>query len=130
MSSIKMELYPIGAVRSLAKEAAQIEVYEKFLPALKGIEKFSHLWVLFWMHKVSGTSREVLQAHPMGNITKEKRGVFALRSPVRPNPIGLTRVKLIERRKNVLVVEGLDALDGTPVLDIKPYRDERQYNSS
>jgi len=72
------------------------------------------------MHKLSEEDRTKLQAHPMGDVTKEKRGVFALKSPMRPNPIGLTRVRLIERNGNVLIVEGLDAFDESPVIDIKP----------
>jgi len=72
------------------------------------------------MHKLSEDDRKILQAHPRGDVTKERRGVFALRSPMRPNPIGLTKVKLIERKGNILIVEGLDAFNGSPVLDIKP----------
>jgi tRNA-Thr(GGU) m(6)t(6)A37 methyltransferase TsaA len=72
------------------------------------------------MHQLSEADRQKLQAHPMGDVTTEKRGVFALRSPMRPNPIGLTRVRLVERKGNILIVEGLDAFDESPVIDIKP----------
>ena len=120
-----MQVYPIGIVRYWGESKhtgneKQIEVYDQFSDGLKGIENADSLWVLFWMHKLSEDDRQVLQAHPRGDAAKEKRGVFALRSPMRPNPIGLTKVKLVERKGNVLIVEGLDALDETPVLDIKP----------
>lgn len=120
-----MQVYPIGNVKysgeeKTAKDKAHIEIYEQFSAGLKGIENADYLWILFWMHKLSDDDRKMLQAHPRGDVAKEKRGVFALRSPMRPNPIGLTRVKLVERKGNTLIVEGLDAFDETPVLDIKP----------
>ena len=119
-----MQVYPIGIVRywtegKYTKNTVQIEIYGQFSAGLKGIENADSLWILFWMHKLSEADRKVLQAHPRGDVTKEKRGVFALRSPMRPNPIGLTKVKLVERKGDVLIVEGLDAFDETPVLDIK-----------
>jgi len=119
-----MQVYPIGIVRywtegKHTKNTVQIEIYDQFSAGLKGIENADSLWILFWMHKLSEADRKVLQAHPRGDVTKEKRGVFALRSPMRPNPIGLTKVKLVERKGDVLIVEGLDAFDETPVLDIK-----------
>jgi len=98
----------------------QIHIHDKFSEGLKGVENCEHLWILYWMHKLSEEDREKLQVHPRGDVTKEKKGVFALRSPMRPNPIGLTKVKLVERRGNVLIVEGLDAFDESPVIDIKP----------
>lgn len=128
-----MQIYPIGIVRHWAegesaracldeksRNVMQIEIYDQFSDGLKGIEDAESLWILFWMHKLSEDDRKTLQAYPKGDTTKEKRGVFALRSPMRPNPIGLTKVKLVERKGNVLIVEGLDAYDGTPVIDIKP----------
>ncbi|MBC8231485.1 tRNA (N6-threonylcarbamoyladenosine(37)-N6)-methyltransferase TrmO [bacterium] len=121
-----MQLYPIGIVKYWNKETeypsntVQIHIHDKFSEGLKGVENCEHLWILFWMHKLSEEDREKLQAHPMGDITKEKRGVFALRSPMRPNPIGLTKVRLVKRNGNVLIVEGLDAFDESPVIDIKP----------
>jgi tRNA (Thr-GGU) A37 N-methylase len=71
------------------------------------------------MHGVSKRDRSAFQAHPRGYITQPKVGVFALHGPSRPNPIGMTRVRLLKRRGNRLVVEGLDALEGSPVLDMK-----------
>ena len=121
-----MQVYPVGVVRYWNKEAehpsntAQIHIHEKFCDGLKGVENCEHLWILFWMHKLSEEDREKLQVHPRGDVKKEKRGVFALRSPMRPNPMGLTRVRLIKRDGNVVIVEGLDAFDESPVIDIKP----------
>lgn len=114
-----MEIHPIGFVSDLEGNGKQIEICEKFAEGMKGIENVDSLWILFWMNRLDESARQVLLVHPMGNKTKEKRGVFALRSPMRPNPIGLTRVKLIKRDGNTLIVEGLDALDRTPVIDIK-----------
>ena len=118
-----MQIYPIGIVKYLTEEkvenTVQIEIYDEFSAGLKGIEEADSLWIMFWMHKLSENDRKLLQVHPRGDRTREKRGVFALKSPMRPNPIGLTNVKLVKREGNVLVVEGLDAFDETPVLDIK-----------
>jgi tRNA-Thr(GGU) m(6)t(6)A37 methyltransferase TsaA len=115
-----MNLWSIGKVTSKTEGISEIEIYPRFSPGLKGIEKNSYIWVVFWMHKLSEADREILEAHPMGDRTKEKRGVFALRSPMRPNPMGLTKVKLMERRDNILLVSGLDAFEDSPILDIKP----------
>ena len=120
-----MQIYPIGIVKYWAEgdhgeNTVQIEIYEQFSAGLKSIENADALWIMFWMHRLSESDRSILQAHPRGDMAKEKRGVFALRSPMRPNPIGLTKVKLVERKGNTLIVEGLDALNETPVLDIKP----------
>jgi tRNA-Thr(GGU) m(6)t(6)A37 methyltransferase TsaA len=115
-----MELRPIGKVISRTEGRSEVEIYPRFSAGLKRIERNTHIWILFWMSKLSESDREVLEAHPMGDRTREKRGVFALRSPMRPNPIGLTKVELIERRNNVLIVSGLDAFEDTPVVDIKP----------
>ena len=115
-----MNLQPIGTVISKTEDKAKIKIYQHFSLGLKGIERNSHLWVLFWMNRLSEADREILECHPMGNQTKEKRGVFALRSPMRPNPIGLTKVKLLEQRDNMLLVSGLDAFENSPILDIKP----------
>lgn len=88
--------------------------------ALTGIEQFSHLFVLFWMHRVErdGVS---LVVHPRGDPALPATGVLATRGRNRPNPIGLAVVELLAREANRLTVRRLDAFDGTPVLDIKPY---------
>jgi tRNA-Thr(GGU) m(6)t(6)A37 methyltransferase TsaA len=89
---------------------------------LDGIEDFSHIMVLYWAHLTPAERRSVTKVHPIGNKDFPLVGVFATHSPVRPNSILATVVRLIERRGNVLKVTGLDALDGSPILDIKPYQ--------
>ncbi|MHA2379590.1 MAG: tRNA (N6-threonylcarbamoyladenosine(37)-N6)-methyltransferase TrmO [Candidatus Thorarchaeota archaeon] len=94
-------------------------VFEKEMtPGLDGIEDFSHIFVIFWLHQVSASEKTLV--HP-GGPQDQSVGVFATRAPIHPNPIGLTVVELVKRVENTLWVRGLDALDGTPVLDIKPY---------
>lgn len=116
---MKIELYPIGTVRKSEKNLQKIEIYEDFLKALKGIENFKYLWILFWLHKIPPDDRKILQVHPRGNLSIPKRGVFTTRSPVRPNLIGLTKVEFLKREGNVIFVRGLDALEESPILDIK-----------
>ena len=93
----------------------------RYSRALDGIESFSHIIVIFWLHKIRTIQRSMVKVHPRKDISLPLTGIFATRSPVRPNPIGITVVKLIKRESNILSVTGLDAIDGTPVLDIKPY---------
>jgi tRNA-Thr(GGU) m(6)t(6)A37 methyltransferase TsaA len=89
---------------------------------LDGIEDFSHIMVLYLAHLAPSERRSTTRVHPMGNRDFPLVGVFATHSPVRPNSILATVVRLIKRRGNVLQVTGLDALDGSPILDIKPYQ--------
>ena len=117
--------------RSLGGVEAEIEILEEFEEGLEGIEGFSHIIVLYYMHKASDV-KVPLKQRPRRlvryGISLEELplvGVFCLDSPHRPNPIGLTVVRLLERRGRVLRVSGLDAFDGTPVLDIKPYTPSR-----
>jgi tRNA-Thr(GGU) m(6)t(6)A37 methyltransferase TsaA len=102
------------------KVTAEIVIDESLTEALDGIEDFSHIIVLFWMHRLR-EKQPSLKQRPRGQLDRPLKGLFALRTPNRPNPIGKTTARLLERRGNILVVEGLDALDGSPVLDIKPY---------
>jgi len=118
--TVTIELSTIGRVRLTETEGVgEIELHGQFTDGLEGVEELEHLWVLYWMHELGPEDRQILRAHPMGDRDRPRRGVFALHSPMRPNPIGMTRVKLLARRGNWLVVEGLDARDGSPVLDIK-----------
>ncbi len=116
-----MKIYSIGIMRSCNQDFQKIEIFEDFSKGLKGIEDSQHLWILYWLHKISRDQRKVLQVHPMGNLTQPKRGVFTTRSPARPNPIGLTKVKLVKKEGNILIVQGLDAFVDSPVLDIKSF---------
>ncbi|MBC7253784.1 MAG: tRNA (N6-threonylcarbamoyladenosine(37)-N6)-methyltransferase TrmO [Actinobacteria bacterium] len=124
-----MLLIPIGVIHSPYREMDQtpfqgrmspaesvVEVFQEYSDGLKDVEAASHLYILYW---ASQASRDVLQTvTPWG---PEVRGVFACRSPSRPNPINLCVVELLRREGNRLTVRGLDALDGSPLLDIKPY---------
>ena len=128
--SEEFQMRSIGHVRSPFTETRQIpkgrgaqhvaegtlEVLEEFVPGLRDIEGFSHLYVIWAFHRADGF--DLVAAPPCDDRT---HGVFATRSPRRPNPIGLTVVELLERRGASLRVRGVDMLDGTPVLDLKPY---------
>ena len=123
----KIEACPIGVIhRQHADEdindrdlISKIVIGEKYADGLVGIEDWSHLYVIFWMNKISDEKKTL--TCPGNEPDMPTVGIFATRAPVRPNPIGLTLVELVRREGNVLVVKGLDALEGTPVLDIKPY---------
>jgi len=103
---------------------AEIEIFDEYAEGLKDIDGFSHIYVLFHMHL--SKSWELIQKPFLDDIP---RGVFAIRSPQRPNPIGLSVVRLVERKKNILIIAEFDMLDGSPVLDIKPYIPEFEDNS-
>ncbi len=114
-----MEIVPIGIIKDHSDKTKEVRVYNEFSCGLKDVEDHEYLWVLFWMSRLSIKDRKILLVHPRGDREKDKQGVFALHSPMRPNPIGMTRVKLIERLGNSLIVEQLDAFDETPLIDIK-----------
>lgn len=95
---------------------SEVVIFKEYEAGLQDLETFSHIHVLYWMHKSSGYSLSVVTPWDTN-----PHGLFAVRSPDRPNPIGYTVVELIEIDKNVLKVRGLDAIEGTPVIDIKPY---------
>ncbi|WP_438276160.1 tRNA (N6-threonylcarbamoyladenosine(37)-N6)-methyltransferase TrmO [Nitrobacter sp.] len=99
---------------------AEIVVREDLERTLTGIEDWSHLFILFWMDQFTWTP-EQLTVHPRHREDLPEVGVFSARGRERPNPIGLAVVELLKRDENVLTVKALDAYDGTPVLDIKPY---------
>jgi len=119
---------PIGYVHRVSKEEdikdrsliSSIVVRQDLVEALEGIEDFSHLFVVFYMHEVTEEEERTLKVHPRGRTDLPLLGVFATRTAFRPNPIGLTLVELLECNNNVLMVRGLDAFDGAPVLDLKP----------
>jgi len=130
VSHIKVvKLKPIGYVQRASKQedvkdrslVSKIVLRKGLTKALEGLEDFSHIFVVFYMHEIPRKETKILKVHPRGRMDLPLLGVFATRTAFRPNPIGLTLVELLERKSNVLVVKGLDALDGTPVLDIKPY---------
>ena len=127
---MRIKVWPVGTVANGITQnhkfdaegtISKIILAPRYCRALDGIESFSHIVVLFWLHKIKGRERDVLKVHPRRDTSLPFTGIFASRSPVRPNPIGMTVVRLVKREGNTLTVEGLDAIDGTPVLDIKPY---------
>ena len=96
-----------------------VEILPGLARGLEGIEQFDTIWVLYWLHQLPEETRSVLLVHPRGDRSAPLRGVFSTHSPVRPNPIGLARARLIRREGNVLYLADLDALPGSPVIDIK-----------
>ncbi|RLB64594.1 MAG: tRNA (N6-threonylcarbamoyladenosine(37)-N6)-methyltransferase TrmO [Deltaproteobacteria bacterium] len=125
-----LDLQAIGVIRSDHTEAAgtpiqpvyaggetgQVIVDEPYAAALDDIEGFERLWLLYWMDRVQG-----FKPHVVPYRDTQEHGLFATRSPSRPNPIGLSVVRLLRREGRVLVVTDVDILDGTPLIDIKPY---------
>jgi tRNA-Thr(GGU) m(6)t(6)A37 methyltransferase TsaA len=105
---------PIQASRS--QMVGQVEVYPEFVDGLQDLEELSHIFLLYVFHCSSGYQ---LRVKPF--LDNTMRGLFATRYPCRPNPLGLSVVRLLERRDNILEIQGVDVLDGTPLLDIKPY---------
>lgn len=124
----KIQINPIGFVERQTSDEnnkdrnliSKIIIKESLTDALDGIDDFSHIYIIFWMDRIKETN---YLHHPNKTLDSTPVGIFATRAPIHPNPIGLTLVKLIKRKENVIWVRGLDALDGTPVLDIKPYPD-------
>lgn len=114
-----LEVYPIGRVE---KEGGRttIVVDETYEGALLGLEKLDEIWVLWWFDRNDRPEkRATLRVHPRGDPANPLTGVFATRSPVRPNLIGLTCCKLVSVKGNVIEIEEIDAFPGSPVLDIK-----------
>ena len=126
------ELVPIGVIHSpylrkgdaprqgrLSPTTSEIEIFPEFGQGLKDVAELPHLIILYWFDRADRGTLKAIPPH-----SKKEHGVFATRSPDRPNPIGLAVVDLLGIDGNRLTVRGLDAFDGTPVLDIKPYSPE------
>lgn len=127
-----MKLTPIGIIHSPYKmkgeapsqgrrhdKISRIEIFKDYTPALKDTEVISHFFVLYWADKADRTTQQTNTPHD-----DKPHGVFATRSPNRPNPINLGIAELVAREGNVLVVKGLDALDQSMLIDLKPYSSE------
>ncbi len=99
-----------------SEQTGMLTIYPAYAEGLDGIVAGQTVVVLFWLHKAS---RDVLKVYPRGDVSRGLRGVFATRSPVRPNPIALSELKVLAVHGNSLEVSGLDVVDGTPVVDIK-----------
>jgi len=116
-------VYPIGCIRK-AKGKTKIVLDEKYRAGLRGLDGFSHIYVYWWFNRNdTAEKRAVLQIHPSppGNKKHPLTGVFATRSPFRPNLIGMTLCKVVSVKGNVVEINGIDAFPDTPVLDIKPH---------
>jgi tRNA (adenine37-N6)-methyltransferase len=125
-----MNFEPIGVVKSPVKEQtdekwgqviSEIHLNAELAPGLAGLKDFSHVIVVFYMHQAKWNPQPDLVRRPQGRADMPLLGIFSQRAKHRPNPMGITAVELVEVRVNVVKVKGLDAIDGTPVLDIKPY---------
>ena len=119
--SREFTVHSIGWVKK-AQGKTTIVLDKKYQPGLQGLDGFSHVYVLYWFGRNDNPEkRSVLQVHPRGNKQNPLTGVFATRSPARPNLIALSLCKIIEIKDNVIEIENIDALPDTPVLDLKPF---------
>ncbi|OPY53349.1 MAG: S-adenosyl-L-methionine-binding protein [Methanosaeta sp. PtaU1.Bin112] len=109
-----------GDPKALRNSESTLVLDKKYIRALDGLEKCRYIQVIFFFHHSKGYHERV---HPMGDRSIPKRGVLATRSPCRPNPIGITVAEIHSVESNIIRVKGLDALNGTPILDIKPYEE-------
>lgn len=117
-----LEILPIGVVRKEGATPAWIDIAPEYEQGLLGLENFSHITVLYWFDRNdTPESRRILRVHPRKNKANPLTGVFATHAPVRPNPIALTICKLLSMQGHRLCIETIDALDGSPVVDIKGY---------
>lgn len=122
---LDITIHPVAhAYETDEGDLMRLEVEPEYTDALLRIENRSRLSILFWMHELDPQQRQTMQVHPMGNRNVPLHGVFAVRSPMRPNPVGVTEVNLVRREGNSLYVRGLDAHDGSPIIDIKSGRGE------
>jgi tRNA-Thr(GGU) m(6)t(6)A37 methyltransferase TsaA len=118
----KEKLRFIGIVEKAGENEAKVRIFPEFCAGLKGIEEFSHLIIIYWIHlRDTEEERRTLLVFPRRHAVNVETGVFACRSPSRPNPIGLCVVELLHIGECVLTVRGLDAMEGSPIIDVKPY---------
>lgn len=121
MTERQFTLEPIGSVQKPGRHT-RLVVDKSFEPGLLGLEDFSHVWVFWWFDQNDiPEKRATLQVHPRGNRNKPLTGVFATRSPARPNLIALSLCRILSIKGNIIGIDHIDARAGTPVLDIKPY---------
>lgn len=127
-----MLLNQVGVIKTSFKEAkgtptqsiysksntGMIEIFPEYVAALKDLDGFDRIWLIYWLHQ-SLKPQETLKVTPFHDNVE--RGIFATRAPCRPNPLGLSSVHLIKIENNILHIMGVDIIDGTPLLDIKPY---------
>jgi len=128
---MKVTMRPVGFVRTKARQIpkhfsisrveGELVIYEAYRDGLEGVSPGDRIVVLFWFHKSKPFAPAHLKQYPRGDRRRRKRGVFNLCSPIRPNAIGLSVVHVLEKKGTTLRVRGIDMLDGTPILDLKPY---------
>ena len=127
---MEIEIEVIGSVVSPVKEpvdenwgevVSEIVLDKKYADALIGLKDFSHVVIIYFMHLATDKNRVKMTRRPQGRDDMPFVGIFSQRAKRRPNPVGVTAVRIIKVENNVLELQGLDAIDGTPVLDIKPY---------
>ena len=107
--------------RKVKKLVSALFIFPRWEELLDGIEPFSHIMVIYWPHLIDPERRKIKKVHPMGRKDIPEQGIFATCSPARPNPVLTSTVPLLERSKNILKVKGLDAVDESPIIDIKPF---------
>ena len=111
---------PVGWIRKTDGKTF-IVIDKRYQPALLGVDQLSSLWVLYWFDRNdSPAERAILQVHPRGDPERPLRGVFATRSPFRPNLIAVSHVNVLSVRDNIIEIDAIDAFADTPVLDLKP----------
>jgi len=114
-------LHPVGRVEK-TEESTRIRIFPRYADALLGLGDWSHVNVLYWFDQNDTEERRgILKVHPRGDRENPLTGVFACRAPVRPNLIALSVCRIERLEENVIHLDGIDAFDGTPVLDLKPY---------
>lgn len=114
-------LHPIGTVKHQGKQIF-LEILPPYAPALDGLAGFTHVWVFYWFHGHDNPEdRATLKVHPRRNPKNPLTGVFATRAPVRPNLIGLSVCRILKVKGNTVEVADLDAREGSPIVDLKPY---------
>jgi tRNA-Thr(GGU) m(6)t(6)A37 methyltransferase TsaA len=104
------------------QEEISLRIHPDYRDALQGLDQYSHLWVLCWFHQNdTPQKKKTLQVHPRGNSAIPLTGVFACRSPARPNPLAMNLCRILGVREDLVVIDAIDAFDQTPILDLKPY---------
>ena len=117
----EFKLFSIGRIIN-DENNCRIEVDAQYQAAFLGLEQFSHIDVVYWLHENDHEAgRGVLRVHPRGNQDNPLTGVFATRSPMRPNPLAVSRCRILAIEGNTITIEKIDARDGSPVVDIKAY---------
>ena len=115
------EIHPIGTVEK-GDKWTRIRIFDAYVDGLLGLQEWSHVNVFYWFDQNDQPQkRGILRVHPQGNMANPLTGVFACRAPVRPNLIALSVCKVLSVESNLVILDGIDAFAGTPVLDLKPF---------